>query len=100
MCFYFLENCQLWAVYPIEFFAQDDGSRKLEIKKGTVTYKVSHASFNLENLFGDKGLSDNMNKLLNENWQVVIKDLGEAIPITMEEVFRTIATGVFSKIAV
>lgn len=54
----------------------------------------------MDNLFGDKVLSENMNKLLNDNWSTVVKDLGEAIPITMEEVFRQIATGVFNKIAV
>lgn len=69
------------------------------VKKGSVTYKVAHASIQLDNLFGDKALSDNMNKLLNDNWEAVVKDLGDAIPITMEEVFRSIATGVSSKIS-
>lgn len=99
MCFFFIENCQLWASYPIKLIPQDDGTRNLEISKGTVTFQVSHATFKLDNLFGDKGLSDNMNKLLNENWESVVTDLGQAIPVTMEEVFRTIATGVFAKIS-
>lgn len=96
----FTENVGLSASYPIEMIPQSDGSRKLGMKDGVVKYKVGSANFKFDNLFGDKAINDNLNKILNENWQVVANDVGEAIPVTMDRVFRSIALGVFDKIAV
>lgn len=40
-----------------------------------------------------------MNKVLNENWEAVLKDIGEAVPVTMEAVIRSIAQGMFRLIS-
>lgn len=98
--FVVLENAKIKLTYPVEFIPQADGSRQIAFKDGTCVYETKKARFQLEGLFNNKELSDNMNKLLNENWEAVLKDLGEAVPVTMEAVVKSVATGIFSKISV
>lgn len=98
--FFVVENAKIKITYPMEFVPQADGSRQVAFKDGTCVYETKKASFQLDGLFNNKELSDNMNKLLNENWQAVLKDLGEAVPVTMEAVVKSVATGIFSKISV
>lgn len=86
--------------YPVELIPHADGFRRIKISEGTATYNTTRAYYQLDNLFGDKALSDNMNKLLNDNWETVLKDIGGAVPVAMEAVIRAIAVGIFSKIAV
>ncbi|XP_049799296.1 protein takeout-like isoform X2 [Schistocerca nitens] len=50
--------------------------------------EIGHMALNLQNLFnGDKFLGDNTNKVLNENWEVLVGDVGPA----MFESFRAVA---------
>lgn len=72
----------------------------MAIQEGFVKYNITRAYFQFDNLFADKSLSDSMNMILNENWEAVVQDLGDAISITMEGLFRGICSGVFNKISV
>ncbi|XP_049773894.1 protein takeout-like isoform X3 [Schistocerca cancellata] len=57
--------------------------------------EIGHMALNLQNLFnGDKFLGDNTNKVLNENWEVLIGDVGPA----MFESFRAVAQNVVDTI--
>ncbi|XP_049857337.1 protein takeout-like [Schistocerca gregaria] len=57
--------------------------------------EIGHMALNLQNLFnGDKFLGDNTNKVLNENWEVLVGDVGPA----MFESFRAVAQNVVDTI--
>lgn len=52
---------------------------------------------NLENLFNHKELSDSMNKILNENDDLIFKELQVPLQNVLEEMAREIIAPVFDK---
>ncbi|RZB39794.1 JHBP domain containing protein, partial [Asbolus verrucosus] len=64
------------------------GKKFLKVAASELTLNPKLVRFNFENLFdGDKALGDNINKVLNENWEEVFKD----IQTNYEEAFNQIA---------
>lgn len=52
---------------------------------------------NLENLFNNKELSDSMNAILNENDELIFKELQVPLQNVLEDVARDIIAPVFDK---
>ncbi|CAG9832014.1 unnamed protein product [Diabrotica balteata] len=59
------------------------------------------ANFDFKNLFdGNKLLSDNILKVVNENWSVIIGELREGIVKSYSQIFSSIAQSLVSKVPV
>lgn len=52
---------------------------------------------NMDNLFNNKALSDNMNAIFNENHQLIFKEVQPAIEETFEKILLDIIQPVFDK---
>ncbi|BET02424.1 Haemolymph juvenile hormone Hypothetical protein protein (JHBP) [Nesidiocoris tenuis] len=75
------------------------GKTYLDIKKYDYRFKPSKMTLNLENLFnGEKALSDNMNKILNANWEEVLNELKPSFEDALSEIFRDVTNRLFSKV--
>ncbi|CAH0553019.1 unnamed protein product [Brassicogethes aeneus] len=76
-----------------------DGKKYANVKDAHLDLKLKRAYFLLENLFnGDKLLGDNMNMVLNDNWEEVMKEVGAGINHTIEVVVTNILKAYFEKI--
>lgn len=64
-----------------------------------MTKTIFRLRINLENLFNHKELSDSMNAILNENDQLIFKELQVPLQNVLEEVARQIVAPVFNKFA-
>jgi hypothetical protein len=79
-------------------------------KKGQKYFKVIDQKFSwepelltlkFENLFGgDPALGENINKVINENWQVIFQDVGPSYSVALGQIFGAIANGFFGKVSV
>lgn len=58
---------------------------------------IPRLRINLENLFNHKELSDGMNAILNENDQLIYKELQVPLQNVLENVARQIVAPVFNK---
>lgn len=58
---------------------------------------VLRLRINLDNLFNHKALSDGMNAILNENDQLIFKELQVPLQNVLENVARDIVGPVFNK---
>ncbi|KAJ3618506.1 hypothetical protein MTP99_006486 [Tenebrio molitor] len=69
------------------------GEKHLKIIEGKLKMQPESVHFNFENLFnGDKALGDNINKVMNENWEEVFSD----VKSSYEDAFGQIVTGLFN----
>ncbi|BES90527.1 JHBP [Nesidiocoris tenuis] len=60
----------------------------------------SKVDFHFTNLFnGDKRLGDNMNKFLNENWEVIWEEIQPAIQDSFGAAIKEISNRIFSRIS-
>ncbi|ENN73262.1 hypothetical protein YQE_10157, partial [Dendroctonus ponderosae] len=76
-------DLQFFDKYFYELYKKPDGKQYPKRTGLEINVTARDAKFHLDNLFnGNKQLGDNMNKLLNENPQEVLRDLG--FPIAKE----------------
>ncbi|RZC36435.1 uncharacterized protein BDFB_009197 [Asbolus verrucosus] len=62
--------------------------------------KPELVSFNFENLFnGDKAMSDNANKMLNDNWQELYEDVEADYKKVVEEILLALLNNFFAKVS-
>lgn len=52
---------------------------------------------NLDNLFNNKALSDNMNAIFNENHQLIFNEIQKPVEESFEKILRDIIQPVFDK---
>ena len=72
---------------------EKDGKTYMKLKSFKFEIeKVKKLYMNLENLFNDQALSDNMNKFLNENWQDILNEVkvnvAKAIGIHIKRIIK------------
>ncbi|KDR20786.1 Protein takeout [Zootermopsis nevadensis] len=62
-------------------------------------FDVKLMKVHVENLFnGNKFLGDNMNTFLNENWRLVIDDLGKPMSHALGSIVHRILSNIYKKI--
>ncbi|XP_055679537.1 protein takeout-like [Lutzomyia longipalpis] len=72
----------------------------IQTKDFLFNFDTTRLYISFENLFnGDKALSDNMNRFLNENWKDILDELKPAITDAFSQIFNSIINTIFSKIA-
>lgn len=78
---------------------QKNGETYLRIKKYVVTFNPSRVSLRFENLFdGDNILGEQMNRFINENSDVLFKELQAPYEETFGLVFTKISNDIFSRV--
>ncbi|CAK1555372.1 unnamed protein product [Leptosia nina] len=70
-----LLHLQIW----YEHVTKDDGQIHWNITKHSVKFEMERATFKLDNLFKDKAIGDQINKLINEMWREVVAEVGPSI---------------------
>jgi hypothetical protein len=77
-----------------------DGKTYIQIpsSKFKMVFDTSRLYLNLENLFNNKALSDNMNKFLNENWEPIFSELKPSVRDTLAQVLTGIINSVFENV--
>ncbi|CAH0564762.1 unnamed protein product [Brassicogethes aeneus] len=72
-----------------------DGVEYFSINSTSLTFKLKRAHFYHGNLFnGNQQLGDALNNFFNENWELILEEMGDAIKKTIQ----AIGTSVVSKI--
>ena len=57
--------------------------------------------FQHDNLFdGDKTLGDNINQVMNENWEALYEDIEESFNQVVIKIFTSLVNSVFSKLSI
>ncbi|RZB38887.1 JHBP domain containing protein, partial [Asbolus verrucosus] len=77
-----------------------DGETYMKFKNTKFAFDPGFVSFNFENLFnGDKELGDNINKVLNDNWQDVFQDVKSGYEQALSLVAEGIINQFFTKLS-
>ncbi|RZC42182.1 uncharacterized protein BDFB_002514, partial [Asbolus verrucosus] len=83
---------------PIEIYTKN-GENYLKLGKPEMEIKLQRAYFHFENLLnGDDRLGSEINDLLNESWEDVLKDLGAPIKETISTVIESIVSKITEKV--
>lgn len=78
-----------------------DGEKYLRFNEYKLKFDPKLVKINFSNLFnGEKGLADNMNKFLNENWVVVFDELKNGYEMAFAKVFKQVTNKLFSQVPV
>ncbi|KAK9874610.1 hypothetical protein WA026_005441 [Henosepilachna vigintioctopunctata] len=68
-----------------------NGEKYYHLDDFRLDYNIKKLSFNFENLFeGNKELGDQLNKFLNDNWDLILTDFGPGIAKTVSDIIRNI----------
>lgn len=79
---------------PIE----KDGRTHWQIENFIFKLKTNRLYIKLENLFnGDKRLGDNMNRFMNDNWQILLNEMQPAFEANLATAFKEIVNQMFLK---
>ncbi|KAJ8871031.1 hypothetical protein PR048_027335 [Dryococelus australis] len=83
-----------------ELVTKEDGLEYMEIVNSNLVYKPMRMQIYLDNLFnGDKALSDNTNRFLNENWEGINAEFGPAIAQAIGEVGKQVIANCMAVVA-
>ncbi|XP_073822759.1 protein takeout-like [Musca autumnalis] len=82
-----------WVGTPVE----KNGETYMKMEKFAVDLEPKDFKFELDNLFNDKTLSDNMNKLLNDNWKEIYPEIRVALTQGLATIAHKVIQGVFDK---
>lgn len=84
--------------YTLTFFGEPeerDGKIYMKIGDFKVDFNLSRLYIRADNLFNNGFLSDNMNKQLNANWQIIYSELKKPISNEISRVFKQMLYDVF-----
>ncbi|XP_049820156.1 uncharacterized protein LOC109596647 [Aethina tumida] len=82
-----------WTIY------QKDGEDYMKIENPSLEYKLRRAHFYHGNLFnGNEELGNQVNKFLNDNWELFLEDIGTAVKKTIESIATNIITNVAKRV--
>lgn len=84
-----------------EVVEKENGKKYIKIpsNKFKLVFDTSHLYLNLENLFNNKALSDNMNSFLNENWQIILTELKPSVRDTLVKILSELINSTFDKLS-
>ncbi|KAJ6635874.1 Protein takeout [Pseudolycoriella hygida] len=74
-----------------------DGKDYLKIKSVDYKSSIKRLHMNMENLFNNKALSDNMNTIFNENYQLIFNEIQEPVEKSFENILLDVIQPVFDK---
>nr|CAD7432247.1 unnamed protein product [Timema monikensis] len=93
-----LTNADLKVNLDYELVNKGD-KEHMSVTGSKLDFHLGKLDIYLDNLFnGDKALGDNTNKFLNENWEVLAKDLGPFVAEGISAAIKQIAAGLMDKI--
>jgi Haemolymph juvenile hormone binding protein (JHBP) len=99
--FSLIDNVDIKIKFKPNVIEKGDGKQYLQVpsNKFKMVFETSHLYLQLENLFNNKALSDNMNKFINENWQIILSELKPSVRDTLATIVSGIINSVFEKLA-
>ena len=75
------------------------GQKYLKVVEGNLVFTPGLVRFKLENLFdGNKRLGDNINTVMNENWQEVYNDVKSSYAEAFSQVLEIVFNNLLAKI--
>lgn len=78
---------------------QRKGNTYMKLTKYTITLRPELVKFNFENLFnGNSRLGNELNNVLNDNWDAVFSDVREGYEKGLALVFQNLAHQVFTRV--
>ncbi|XP_067014495.1 protein takeout [Anabrus simplex] len=90
-----LENVPLVYKLHYELETRKDGKQYVVPKENSITFDTTQAWLRFENLFdGDKTLSDQMRKFVDENWREVVGAVGPSISDSIGLIIRHILSSI------
>jgi hypothetical protein len=94
------ENVDIKVKFRPNVIEKGDGKIYIQIpsNKFKMVFDTSRMYLNLENLFNNKALSDNMNKFINENWQIILGELKPSVRDALSQVLTGIINSVFDNL--
>lgn len=96
--YFFTDNAWLNHTLTCEPY-EKKGKQYLRIKDYKVTILPEKMTFNFENLFnGDKRLGDEINKVINENWEAIFNDVRSSYEESFGLIFKDLGNRVFSRV--
>jgi hypothetical protein len=96
----FAENVHITNVLTYEE-VKKKGKTYMKFVSSTVKATPSEMYFKLDNLFnGDKSLGDNINQVLNDNWEAVFEDLEGAYTELVNKITLNVFNGFTSKVSI
>nr|XP_023030123.1 circadian clock-controlled protein-like [Leptinotarsa decemlineata] len=89
-------------VHTVTFEKKTKNNRAhLTVKSYDMKITIKGAHFDFRNLFnGNEKLSDNIHKVVNENWNVIYEDVREGVQKAYGEAFKLVTNEFFEKIPV
>ncbi|KAF7279292.1 hypothetical protein GWI33_007425 [Rhynchophorus ferrugineus] len=93
-----LDNLEMVHEIALEEYTKDD-NQYFKIKSYNIQMSIKSASVHLENLFdGNKLLGDNLNKLLNEEWELLFHDQKPSMEKSYANEFKNYVQPFFDKL--
>ncbi|XP_063930688.1 putative beta-carotene-binding protein [Zophobas morio] len=75
------------------------GLEYLKLEKPKIDFTLKRAYFQMDNLIaGDQKLSSDINQILNDSWQDVLKDVGAPIKETVSAIIESIVPKILDKV--
>ncbi|XP_066900886.1 protein takeout [Halyomorpha halys] len=72
----------------------------LEVKSFDYSFKPSRMRLQFDNLFnGEKQLSDSMNKILNDNWEEVLREMKPSFEEALSQIFRDYVNRLYQRVS-
>ncbi|XP_053679416.1 protein takeout-like [Anopheles nili] len=76
-----------------------NGEQYMQVRKYLVHFEPKQVTFEFGNLFnGDQRLSSTMHQVLNDNWEVVFRELRSSYEDTFGYIFKKISNQIFLKV--
>ena len=73
----------------------------INVVSGKLKMVPGFIHFRFDNLFnGDKRLGDNVNQVMNDNWEAIFKDIEESYSELIVQVLTNLVNRFFSKVSV
>jgi hypothetical protein len=77
------------------------GKTFMKFVKSDMKMTPGKMHFRFDNLFdGDKTLGDNINQVLNDNWEVVYQDVEDPYTELVNRIWLSLLNGFFSKVSI
>ncbi|KAJ3651198.1 hypothetical protein Zmor_017250 [Zophobas morio] len=93
-----MENVTALQTYIMEEY-EKKGQKYLKVVEGNLVFTPGLVRFKLENLFdGNKRLGDNINTVMNENWQEVYNDVKSSYAEAFSQVLEIVFNNLLAKI--
>lgn len=78
---------------------EKNGKKYIQTKRYDLSFDTTRMHMRFENIFnGNKELSDDTNRFLNENWRTIFLELKPLVEFAVEEMTKSVVNRIFLKL--